>query len=170
MLSAGRSASVASLTLEDLEAVYRLRLRLEPDLAARSAFLATPEHLAALAAELDRMHHASDPEETWQAHHRFHELLVTPAATGWDLRVMTSLWAGAERYTHVIFDPAGWDEAERERRHARHTVLLELARARDGGGLEAELTGHLTRNLVQARQRTAALRRRDHDRDEEMAG
>lgn len=169
VLSAGRSAAVASLTLEDLEAVYRLRLRLEPELAARSALVATPEHLAAMAAALERMR-VSDPEETWAAHYRFHELLVTPAATRWDLRVMTSLWAGAERYTHVIFDPAGWDGAERERRHARHLVLLELVRARDGAGLEAELTGHLARNLVVARQGTAALWRREATTDEELAG
>lgn len=168
VLSAGRSAVVASLTLDDLEAVYRLRLRLEPELAARSAVLATPEHLGELAAELDRLH-VSDAEETWQAHFRFHELLVAPAATGWDQRVLGSLWAGAERYTHVIFDPAGWDRAEREHRHARHAILLDLARARDGAGLEAELAGHLTRNLVQARQAMAALSR-DHPAGSAPAG
>ena len=52
ILTQARSATVAPLSAADLTAIYRLRLRIEPELAGRSAALATPDWVADLGAAL----------------------------------------------------------------------------------------------------------------------
>ena len=145
VLTQARSAAVAGLSVDDLAAVYRLRLRIEPDLAARSAPLQTPRSLAALEEALEESRH-EDPDRAWQGHHDFHERLVAPAASTWDVRVLHTLWTAAERYTLLVFDPISVDEAERDHRYARHRRLYERAAAGDSVGLEAELVAHLDAN------------------------
>ena len=145
VLTQARSAAVAPLSTEDLTAIYRLRLRIEPDLAARSAVLRSPEWVDHLGRDLEESRN-EDPDRAWQGHYDFHERLVSPAASSWDLRLLHTLWTAAERYTLLVFDPIVVDAAERERRHARHRRLLERAEAGDAAGLEAELIAHLESN------------------------
>jgi DNA-binding GntR family transcriptional regulator len=142
ILTQARSATVAPLSAADLTAIYRLRLRIEPELAGRSAALATPDWVADLGAALAESRR-EDPDLAWQGHYHFHELLVTPAASSWDIRLLHTLWSAAERYTLVVFDPIVVDDEERDRRYARHRRLFDLAQAGDQAGLEAELTDHL---------------------------
>src|SRR6202050_4414516 len=92
----GRSALVAPLDLDELQSIYRLRRRLEPEIAQRSCRL-LPD------AELDRLHleaaEFGDPHRTmneiYDSHHTFHLALLAPAATSWDLRILATLWRGA---------------------------------------------------------------------------
>jgi DNA-binding GntR family transcriptional regulator len=156
VLSHTRSASVASLSIEDITAIYRLRLRIEPELAARSVPLQTPDSLREAAAALERSRSA-DPDLAWRAHYEFHELLVAPAATEWDLRIMHTLWRAAERYTLLVFDPTIIDQAERQRRYDRHAVLLRAAEGGDGAALETALTAHLSFNEAEIEARIARL-------------
>ena len=136
---------MAPLSTEDLTAIYRLRLRIEPDLAARSAELCTPAWVEQLNRDLEESRN-EDPDRAWQGHYDFHERLVSPAASSWDLRLLHTLWTAAERYTLLVFDPIVVDAAERERRHARHQRLLDRAAAGDSAGVEAELVTHLEAN------------------------
>jgi len=145
VLTQARSAAVAPLSTEDLTAIYRLRLRIEPDLVARSASMRTTEWIDRLARDLEESRH-EDPDRAWQGHYDFHEGLVAPAASSWDLRLLHTLWTAAERYTLLVFDPIVVDEEERERRHARHRRLFDRAAAGDANGLEAELVTHLEAN------------------------
>lgn len=145
VLSQARSAAVAPLSLEDLTAIYRLRLRIEPELARRSVLLARPAWTRQLAVALDESRHR-DPDRAWQGHYDFHEQLVAPAASDWDRRILHTLWTAAERYTLLVFDPIVVDDAERRRRHERHRRLFERAEAADASGLESELTAHLETN------------------------
>ena len=156
VLRQARSAEVAPLSAADITAIYRLRLRIEPDLAGRSAALATPGWVRDLGAALAESRHL-DPDRAWQGHYHFHELLVTPAASAWDLRLLHTLWSAAERYTLVVFDPIVVGEDERDRRHARHRRLFDRAEAGDRAGLEAELTGHLQANEREIVHRLGAL-------------
>ena len=162
ILTQARSATVAPLSAADLTAIYRLRLVREPGeagqadrerrgaigilavarVAGRSAALATPDWVADLGAALAESRR-EDPDPAWQGHYHFHELLVTPAASSWDIRLLHTLWSAAERYTLVVFDPIVVDDEERDRRYARHRRLFDLAQAGDQAGLEAELTDHL---------------------------
>jgi DNA-binding GntR family transcriptional regulator len=156
VLSHTRSASVAALSVEDIMAIYRLRLRIEPDLAARSVPLQTPDLLREAEAALERSRSA-DPDLAWRAHYEFHERLIAPAATEWDLRIMHTLWRAAERYTLLVFDPTIIDQAERERRYDRHAVLLRAAEEGDSAALEAALTAHLSFNEAEIEARIARL-------------
>lgn len=151
LLHQGRSAQVASLSVPDLDAIYRLRLRLEPALAADAAPLHTDGTVAELATLLDRMDDV-DPEVAWQAHTDFHFAIVQPAATAWDERVLRTMWTAAERYTHLVFDYANISDGEREARHARHGVLLDAVRAGEGADLATALEEHLVANLERARR------------------
>jgi DNA-binding GntR family transcriptional regulator len=156
VLSQARSASVAALSVEDLAAIYRLRLRLEPDLAARSVPLQTAGHLDAAKAALERSR-STEPDLAWRAHYGFHESLAAPAATEWDLRIMHTLWTAADRYTRLVFDPTAIDEAERQRRYDRHAELLRVASQGDGAAMEEALLAHLRFNEAVIRARIEHL-------------
>jgi DNA-binding GntR family transcriptional regulator len=151
-----QSASVASLTTEDMESIYNLRLAIEPQLAAKSVPLYSAGQLEQLAGWLE-LSRDPDPEIAWKGHHDFHEGLVTPAASAWDLRVLDLLWTAAERYTHLVFDPTPISADERARRYARHSELLASASARDAVQLQSRLVGHLTFNEDEIRVRIDAL-------------
>ena len=156
VLSQARSAAVAPLSIEDLAAIYRLRLRIEPDLAGRSATVGKPGWVDGLDAALEESRH-QDPDRAWQGHYEFHERLVSPAASAWDLRLLHTLWTAAERYTLLVFDPIVVDDAERKRRYDRHRRLFDRASAGDAIGLEAELTAHLEGNEREIVTQIAAI-------------
>ena len=156
LLSQARSAAVAPLSALDLTAIYRLRLRIEPDLAARSAAMRGSAWIRDLDQALEESRHP-DPDRAWQGHYDFHERLVGPAASSWDTRLLHTLWTAAERYTLLVFDPIVVDDAERQRRYARHRRLFERAAAGDPIGLEAELIAHLEANEHEIVHRIAAI-------------
>ena len=157
VLKQSQSALVASLTTEDMEGIYGLRLQIEPALAAASVGRHTPEQIDRLHESLERSRDV-DPEIAWQAHHAFHEGLVAPAASSWDLRVLDLLWTAAERYTHLVFDPTPIDDTERERRHGSHAVLLASVTDADSQRVRTDLAEHLTLNENQIRVRMDELR------------
>ncbi len=159
ILTQARSAAVAPLSEADLTAIYRLRLRIEPDLAGRSAGLATPAWVRDLGDALEESRH-ENPDRAWEGHYRFHELLVTPAASSWDIRILHTLWSAAERYTLVVFDPIVVDDEERDRRYARHRRLFDRAQAADGPGLATELIDHLEINEHEIVHRLGGLHAR----------
>lgn len=163
VLHQARSAAVAPLSTDDLTAVYRLRLRIEPDLARRSAGLATAPWLRDLSEALERSRDP-DPDRAWQGHYDFHERLVAPAASAWDLRLLHTLWTAAERYTLLVFDPIVVDDGERAHRYARHRQLYDRAETADQVGLEAALTAHLESNEAEIVRRFRVLGRRPSER------
>ena len=158
VLSHTRSASVAPLSIADMSAIYQLRLRIEPDLAGRSAPLLTREHLREAETALEQSRRA-EPDLAWRAHYEFHERLIAPVATDWDLRILHTLWRAAERYTLLVFDPTMINEAERQRRYDRHAELALAAASGDGGALEAALIAHLTFNATEIKARIERLAR-----------
>ncbi|MFJ7125636.1 GntR family transcriptional regulator [Streptomyces sp. NPDC098101] len=143
----GRSAVVAPLDLDDLRGIYRLRRALEPEIARRSCTLLTD-------GELDRLEsHAADfgvrehgMADIYDDHHAFHLALLAPAATTWDIRVLTTLWRAAERYIRIGFGRLDPDPAEHERRGRAHMDLVEAFRTRDPDTVGAAVEKHLARN------------------------
>jgi DNA-binding GntR family transcriptional regulator len=151
LLKQARSAEVASLTTQDLEAIYALRLRIEPQLAADAVPLHTEADIERLTALLEASR-GFDPESAWGAHHSFHEALIEPAATEWDKRILETLWTAAERYTHLVFDYTAITDEERAHRYDRHLALLNAVIARDQAGMLSALTYHLTTNEDEVRR------------------
>jgi DNA-binding GntR family transcriptional regulator len=151
LLKQARSAEVASLTTPDLEAIYSLRLRVEPQLAAEAVPLHTEADIERLT-ELLEASRGFDPESAWGAHHDFHAALIAPAASEWDERILETLWTAAERYTHLVFDSTRITDEERARRYDRHLELLNAVVARDSERMQAALTHHLTTNEDEVRR------------------
>lgn len=155
----GRSALVAPLDLDDLHAIYRLRRVLEPELARRSCLMLTVE-------QLDRLHHEAvgfghehlGMDAIYDSHLQFHLALLAPAATAWDIRVLTMLWRSAERYVRIGFGRLDRDPHEHERREQAHEELIAAFRKRDPDLAAQAIYDHLARNEDTARMALDAYR------------
>jgi len=147
-LSPSRSAIVPPLDPDDLRAIYRLRITVEPELAALSA----PGRTDAEIDELDDMvratfHHVLG-EAFWEPHRSFHAALIAPAASGWDRRMLAPLWDASERYTRLVFDPVEAPESFAAHRAHAHGELVDAARSRDPEQMRAAVRRHLENNLT----------------------
>lgn len=143
----GRSAMVAPLDLDDLRAIYRLRKALEPEIAGRSCLLLS-------GSELDRLERQTDEfagldrgiHEIYESHHAFHLALLRPAATAWDIRLLTTLWRAAERYIRIGFSRLDPDPNEPGRRQQVHRELITALRLRDPDVAAQAVLSHLAHN------------------------
>ena len=143
----GRSAIVAPLDLDELQGIYRLRRRLEPEIAQRSCRLLSE-------AELDRLHAQAtefgDEHRTmndiYESHHDFHLALLAPAATSWDIRILSTLWRAAERYVRIGWGMLDPDPHEHARREQYHSELVAAFRQRDPEIAAGAVHQHLSRN------------------------
>jgi DNA-binding GntR family transcriptional regulator len=148
----GRSAIVAPVHLDDLHGIYRLRHNLEPEIAARSCSLISPQVLDRL--EQDAVAFGREDlgiDEVYEAHQAFHMALLAPAATAWDLRILTTLWRAAERYIRIGFRRLDPQPQEHHRREHAHEELLTAFRGRDPRTVERAVREHLERNEQIAR-------------------
>jgi len=143
----GRSALVAPLDLDELQGIYRLRRRLEPEIAQRSCRLLSD-------AELDRLERQAREfgvehrtmNEIYDSHHAFHLLLLAPAATSWDIRILGTLWRAAERYVRIGWGRLDPDPQEHARREQHHVELVSAYRQRDPEIASGAVHQHLSRN------------------------
>jgi DNA-binding GntR family transcriptional regulator len=143
----GRSAVVAPVHLDDLHGIYRLRHRLEPEIASRSCLVLTPDVLDDLeqeAASFGREDLGID--EVYEGHQAFHLALLAPAATEWDIRTLTTLWRAAERYIRIGFRALDPQPQEHRRREHAHEDLVAAFRTRDPRAVEQAVQQHLEQN------------------------
>jgi DNA-binding GntR family transcriptional regulator len=143
----GRSAVVSPVNSEDLRAIYQLRRNLEPEIASRSCLLLTPSLLDGLksqAAEFGGLDAGID--EIYEAHQNLHLALLAPAASHWDVRILTILWRAAERYIRIGFGKLDPQPQEHHRRADAHLELLEAFQGRDPGVVRQAVLEHLKRN------------------------
>lgn len=147
VLRPGRSAMVSPLHRDELRSIYHLRQLIEPDLAARSCPLLTPDDLARAETLLETYATgAQNAEELWATHRDLHMVLLRPAATEWDLRILSQLSYACDRYTRIVFDPYAASPHDLATRTDAHRPLL--AAARSGSPAEARLaiSAHLSEN------------------------
>jgi DNA-binding GntR family transcriptional regulator len=143
----GRSALVAPLDLDELQGIYRLRRRLEPEIAQRSCRLLSD-------AELDRLERQAvefgagkrTMNEIYDAHHAFHLALLAPASTSWDIRILSTLWRASERYIRIGWGRLDPDPQEHIRRTQHHVELVSAFRQRDPEIAAGAVHRHLARN------------------------
>jgi len=143
----GRSARVAPLDADDLQAIYRLRRVLEPDLARRSCLQlsdAELDRLSAQAAEFGDEQQSMDA--IYEDHHAFHLALFAPVATAWDIRILSTLWRAGERYIRIGFGLLDPDPHEHQRRELAHESLVEVFRRRDPDAAARAVDEHLAHN------------------------
>ncbi|CAB5027301.1 unannotated protein [freshwater metagenome] len=143
----GRSAQVAPLDLADLQAIYRLRRSIEPDIARNSCPLLTDDDLDRLDAIASGF---ADPDLSYDgifdAHMILHLALFEPVTTTWDIRVLTSLWRAVERYIRIGFGKLDSDPHEHDRRAHSHHELIDAFRTRDPDVAAGAMRIHLARN------------------------
>jgi DNA-binding GntR family transcriptional regulator len=143
----GRSARVAPLSSEDLHGIYRLRRQIEPEIASRSCLLLTDEDCDRLESSVELFGDESmGIDEVYDAHHEFHLDLLRPAATGWDIVTLETLWRAAERYIRLAFSQLDDVPAEHSRRGHAHEDLLNAFRTRDPRKVARAVRRHLNDN------------------------
>jgi DNA-binding GntR family transcriptional regulator len=156
-LSPSRSATVTPLDPDDVRSIYRLRIRLEPELAALSAAKRPDRHADELDDLVRAMFDAPLGEEQLDIHREFHTALIRPAASKWDLRLLGPLWDAAERYSRLVFDPVEWTDARAADRRRAHEDLVTASRSEDPTMVENELRHHLESNLETILQRLSPI-------------
>ena len=156
-LNRSRSAVVTPVRVEDLRSIYRMRLWIEPNLAALSAAHRSAVDLAMMEEEIEATFQHPMTEESWDSHAEFHRLFVQPAAGSWELRILKVLWDASERFTRLAFDIAEASPAEVEQRKLRHVELLDVARMRDPARVRRELENHLEANEARMIERMDVL-------------
>ena len=143
----GRSAMVAPLDLDDLRAIYRLRRILEPEIAQRSCLLLSDQDLDALEKQTAEFgDEQRGIHEIYEGHHAFHLALLRPAATAWDIRMLTTLWRAAERYIRIGFAKLDPDPEEHHRRQRLHQEMVAAFRLRDPSAAAEAMERHLAGN------------------------
>jgi DNA-binding GntR family transcriptional regulator len=135
-LRRSRSAVVARLSREDLANVFHLRELLEGDVMARAVKAYTDDDLADIEAAWERLEiePGDDAESLSGRHTALHNLLLRPAATEWDWRLLDVTWQAGERYMFLILaetladDPTTFRDVHRDLVDAAHTRSARQAR------------------------------------------
>jgi DNA-binding GntR family transcriptional regulator len=120
---------------------------LEPELAHRSVARLSD-------AELDRLYQAAaefggaerSMDDIYEDHRAFHLALLAPAASAWDIRILTMSERATERYVRIGFGLLDPDPREHDRRREAHQRLVDEFRTRDPEVAARALDEHLAHN------------------------
>lgn len=139
-----RGAVATDISLAELAEIYDLRRFLECRAAAAAVSSFDDEYVGRLRdalTELERTR-AEDPhgEAFFDAHHRFHWLLIAPGCSALVERMLRHLWSAADRYVHLGMEQAPTPGAGRH-----HRELYRAASDRDGDRLVKLVDDHLHR-------------------------
>lgn len=157
VLNPSRSAIVTPLNPDDLRAIYRLRLTVEPELAAMAAPQRRDRDLDELEQLVRETFEKVPGEDFWDPHREFHAALIRPAASEWDFRLLRPLWDASERYTRLVFDPVDEPEAFATRRKHVHDELVDAARSHDPELVRAKVREHLESNMATMLDRMSGI-------------
>lgn len=157
---ANRGYFVRGLDPDEAEEVYSLRLRLEPQTAARASLQATEDDRAAAVATFDALADQSDPQDRdrrtalVKLNRKFHMALVRPSGLPLTVQLLERLQVLSDRYVRKHLEPLGRDE----RAATEHANLLKLWLVRDGNGIEAALRQHIDNTLIDLRRQLSVER------------
>src|SRR5690606_26162485 len=143
---------VASVSVDDLRDVYRIRLFLEPEALRWSIENGDEEWERALVGALEALvvefrRRATHPRDAAharaEAHRRFDQALFAACGSAWLLRLVRMMSTHSERYRVVLRAARGIDrDLERE-----HRDIAEAAIARDLDAAQLALEAHLRRSF-----------------------
>lgn len=126
----GQGVVVATVDIEELRDLYRLRRLLEVDAIERGFASFTPAHVEAVGRMLDELTTLSPEQQEgnwWSAHQRYHWAFLEPGLTPWATRLLQLVWQSCERYQRLytlVFGSV--DDANHE-----HRNILEAAAGDD---------------------------------------
>lgn len=151
---ANRGFTVRPLNAKEAEEVYALRLKLEPDMIAAAARLATDADQRAASDTLDRMEEVTDAlgDGVGAFNRAFHLALLRPAAQPVTLTILERLHVLSERYVRKHLEPLGRDARANE----EHREMLDAWLARDMRKIEALTVVHIGKTLDDLRLQLTA--------------
>ncbi len=142
---ANRGYFVPALTTTEAEEVFALRLKIEPEAAARASLDANDAERDAATAALDALDAmlATDPRGAVLLNRAFHLALVRPGGREVTTQLVERLHVLAERYVHKHLEPAG----RNTRAQNEHRELLDAWLARDVERVTTLLVQHIATTL-----------------------
>lgn len=138
---AKRGFTVATLSTSEAEEVFELRMRLEPEAAARSALVATTEDHKTAKKSLSELEAAIKQEgQDHSLYNRlFHLSLVQPGAGRLTYHLLETISVIADRYVRLHLNTQGRDKRASE----EHRQLLKAWIDRDSERVETLLKHHI---------------------------
>lgn len=162
---ANRGYAVRPMSTAELDEIYSLRLKIEPDAAAHASTVATDEDRTEVIEAFGRLDRAAadDLGKVAIRNREFHSALVRPGRRNLTTQLVDRLAVVAERYVVAHLQPAGRDA----RAHREHRQLLDAWLARDARKVKALLTQHIgaTADDVRAQLAAEGPARRSRNRD-----
>ena len=147
---ANRGFFVRSLSTGDAEEVYALRLKLEPEAAARASVCANADQQRIATQTLETLDRITDAHGAGvgASNRAFHLALIQPCGQPITFNILERLQVLSERYVRKHLEPLGRDERANE----EHRTLLETWLARDGDGVAALMRAHIGQTLDDLRR------------------
>jgi len=147
---ANRGFFVRPLNADEVEEVYALRLKLEPDAVGEAAKVATDADRKAARAALDELDVAvsGDKAQVGRLNRAFHMALIRPLHRQVTIQIIERLNIICERYVGKHLEPAGRDD----RAHNEHSALLELWSAGRSDEVSALMRQHIAMTLDDLRK------------------
>jgi DNA-binding GntR family transcriptional regulator len=147
---ANRGFFVRPLDADEVEEVYALRLKLEPDAVGDAAKIATDADRKAAREALDALDIAANTDKTQvgKLNRAFHMSLVRPLHRQVTLQIIERLNIICERYVGKHLEPAGRDD----RAHNEHLALLDLWSAGKSEEASALMHQHIAMTLDDLRK------------------
>jgi DNA-binding GntR family transcriptional regulator len=149
-----RGFVVRSMSAEEAEEVYELRLKLEPDAAAEACLVvsrADQDAARQALADVEQAMERNDPQHM-VLNRAFHMALIRPGVGLVTCQILERLNVLAERYVRVHLEPVGRDA----RANAEHRELLNAWVAREPNLVRALLSAHIHTTLNDVRQQLAS--------------
>lgn len=147
---ANRGFFVRSLSVDEAEEVFALRLKLEPDAVGAASKVATPEHRAAAQLALEALDKAmvANKELVGGLNRAFHMSLVQPLGRPLTIQIIERLNIISERYVRKHLEPAGRDD----RAHTEHLAMLELWSQGQANAVAGMMQDHIASTLADLRR------------------
>lgn len=147
---ANRGFFVRPLNADEVEEVYALRLKLEPDAVGEASKVATEADKQAARAALEALDAAvsTDKTKVGRLNRAFHISLVQPLHRQVTLQIIERLNIISERYVGKHLEPAGRDD----RAHNEHSALLELWSAGKAEEVADLMRHHISTTLEDLRK------------------
>jgi len=148
-----RGFFVPPMSVDEAEEVYALRLKIEPEAAARASKMASDGDRQAALEALHAMEHVKlgDRAAAGDLHRAYHMALVLPSHNKITVRIAERLHAVAERYVTKHLEPSG-----REKRAKReHTAMYKAWAAGQAKTVEGMMYEHIASTLEDLRKQFA---------------
>lgn len=151
---ANRGYFVRPMTTREVEEVYALRLKLEPDAIAAASLRANEEDHQVATQALASLDQAADAhrQSVGALNRAFHLAMVRPSGQLVTANILERLHVLSERYVRKHIEPLG----RAERANEEHRQMLDTWLARDSEGIAALTQAHVSKTLFDLRKQLRA--------------